>query len=106
MQRGWRRITNPYNPYNMTAEQLDHDVIVSARLFQLAFSNKERYTMGQLEERCKRLEFYLDLYREEAEYNASLHHCPFPLECNRRFNCEKQRCNADVCSNGYAYRMS
>jgi hypothetical protein len=73
-------MTNPYNPYKMTAEQLAHDVIVSARLLQLAFSNKERYTMGQLEERCKRLEFYLGLYREKAEYNASLHHCPFPLE--------------------------
>lgn len=32
--------------------------------------------------------------------------CPFPESCNNRSFCEKDFCNADVCSNGYAYRMS
>ena len=32
-------------------------------------------------------------------------HCPFP-DCCSRFPCETLSCNADVCSNGYAYRMS
>jgi hypothetical protein len=31
--------------------------------------------------------------------------CPFPYSC-RIFPCETLCCNADVCSNGYAYRMS
>jgi hypothetical protein len=31
--------------------------------------------------------------------------CPFPNEC-KRFPCDKKHCNADVCSNGFAYRMS
>jgi hypothetical protein len=31
--------------------------------------------------------------------------CPFPYSCNA-FPCETLCCNADVCSNGYAYRMS
>jgi hypothetical protein len=31
--------------------------------------------------------------------------CPFPQECNK-FPCKTLRCNADVCSNGHAYRMS
>ena len=31
--------------------------------------------------------------------------CPFPFECNE-FPCSDLNCNADVCSNGYAYRMS
>lgn len=97
---------NMLNPYDMTAEQLAHEAIVAARLFALAFGNKKRYTMGQLEEKCECLEFYLDLYREKAEYNASLHDCPFPLDCNQRFDCKKQRCNADECSNGYAFRRS
>lgn len=32
--------------------------------------------------------------------------CVFPASCNEWFICEKKYCNADVCSNGYAYRMS
>ena len=32
--------------------------------------------------------------------------CPFPDSCNKREFCTKDRCNADVCSNGHAYRMS
>jgi hypothetical protein len=31
--------------------------------------------------------------------------CPFPIECNK-FPCNDLCCNADVCNNGYAYRMS
>lgn len=31
--------------------------------------------------------------------------CPFPFECNS-FPCKDLTCNADCCSNGYAYRMS
>lgn len=31
--------------------------------------------------------------------------CPFTTGCNA-FPCETLHCNADVCSNGYAYRMS
>lgn len=31
---------------------------------------------------------------------------PFPDSCNEREFCTKDNCNADVCSNGYAYRMS
>lgn len=31
--------------------------------------------------------------------------CPFPYECNERSSCVT-RCNANVCSNGYCYRMS
>ena len=32
-------------------------------------------------------------------------YCPFPTDC-KRFPCGKLNCNADVCSNGHAYRMS
>ncbi|MCD5384910.1 MAG: hypothetical protein LRZ94_01170 [Candidatus Pacebacteria bacterium] len=32
--------------------------------------------------------------------------CPFPESCNSRHTCTDTRCNADVCSNGYAYRFS
>jgi hypothetical protein len=31
--------------------------------------------------------------------------CPFP-SCCKEFPCKTLSCNADVCSNGYAYRMS
>ena len=31
--------------------------------------------------------------------------CSFPFSCND-FPCERLSCNADCCSNGYAYRMS
>jgi uncharacterized protein YydD (DUF2326 family) len=32
--------------------------------------------------------------------------CPFPEKCSRAKFCTYDRCNADTCSNGYAYRMS
>ncbi len=32
--------------------------------------------------------------------------CPFPEDCNLVDSCIKNYCNADVCDNGYAYRMS
>lgn len=32
-------------------------------------------------------------------------YCPFPFECSR-FPCGEYGCNADMCSNGYAYRYS
>ena len=32
--------------------------------------------------------------------------CKFPVSCNQWFGCNKKHCNADVCNNGYAYRMS
>jgi len=32
--------------------------------------------------------------------------CPFPKECNLKDSCIKNYCNADTCSNGYAYRFS
>lgn len=32
--------------------------------------------------------------------------CPFPKECSKAKYCTADRCNADTCSNGYAYRMS
>lgn len=32
--------------------------------------------------------------------------CPFPESCNEREFCTSDKCNADTCSNGYAYRMS
>ncbi len=31
--------------------------------------------------------------------------CPFPSEC-RNFPCEDLSCNADVCDNGYAHKLS
>lgn len=54
-----------------------------------------------------------EIFRKEAHNNQGcsdkeLKHknCPFPNSCNERDNCTKDYCNADVCSNGYAYRMS
>ncbi len=32
--------------------------------------------------------------------------CPFPDSCNQRNYCTADNCNADACSNGYAYRTS
>lgn len=32
--------------------------------------------------------------------------CPFPNECNKRFTCTADSCNADTCVNGFAYKMS
>lgn len=31
--------------------------------------------------------------------------CPFPDDCDGRDSCTYNHCNADVCSNGYAYKM-
>lgn len=31
--------------------------------------------------------------------------CPFPFEC-KEFPCKDLYCNADMCTNGYSYRMS
>lgn len=31
--------------------------------------------------------------------------CPFPVDCDE-FPCSTLSCNADCCSNGYAYRQS
>lgn len=32
--------------------------------------------------------------------------CPFPFDCKQWLDCDRTYCNADVCINGYAYRMS
>jgi hypothetical protein len=32
--------------------------------------------------------------------------CPFPYDCKYYMGCVRKGCNADVCSNGYAYRYS
>jgi len=32
--------------------------------------------------------------------------CPFPESCSLVNDCTKDYCNADTCSNGYAYRFS
>lgn len=32
--------------------------------------------------------------------------CSFPISCNDWYKCNTRNCDADVCSNGYAYRMS
>jgi hypothetical protein len=32
--------------------------------------------------------------------------CPFPNDCKERNYCIADRCNADTCDNGFAYRMS
>jgi hypothetical protein len=32
--------------------------------------------------------------------------CPFPEACSKANYCTADRCNADTCANGYAYRMS
>lgn len=32
--------------------------------------------------------------------------CDFPLSCNQRKTCKAIHCSADVCNNGFAYRMS
>lgn len=47
-----------------------------------------------------------DYDREQRNLAVQKGVCPFPKECNERDYCTKDRCNADVCSNGYAYRMS
>lgn len=94
------------NVYEMTAEELSQDVIVAARLFVRDIGNREHLRISDLRGSYKTLKWLLDLYRERTDYRAALYHCSFPLECNERFTCERRNCNADVCSNGYAYRMS
>ena len=37
--------------------------------------------------------------------NLNKVHCPFPFICTD-FPCKSLSCNADVCDNGYTYRMS
>ncbi|EHQ88308.1 hypothetical protein DesyoDRAFT_1138 [Desulfosporosinus youngiae DSM 17734] len=32
--------------------------------------------------------------------------CPFPESCSKRDVCTLSHCDADTCSNGYAYRFS
>lgn len=32
--------------------------------------------------------------------------CPFPNSCDEREYCTRDHCDADTCTNGYAYRMS
>jgi len=32
--------------------------------------------------------------------------CPFDMSCNLRNTCTKDKCSADTCSGGYAYKMS
>jgi hypothetical protein len=37
--------------------------------------------------------------------NKSLSYCPFPYDCNYFATCSEQKCNADVCDNGYPRRF-
>ena len=42
---------------------------------------------------------------QQAIENGTPIRCPFPVECSK-FPCKTMHCNADVLSNGHAYRMS
>jgi len=39
-------------------------------------------------------------------FNKLMKNCPFPRACSRYEKCEEVACNADECSNGYAFRRS
>ena len=41
-----------------------------------------------------------------AHVNRVLQYCPFPDSCNQYDTCEVVGCNADECSNGFAFRRS
>ena len=48
-------------------------------------------------------------YKEEfrkTHNNKVLQYCPFPDSCNQYDTCEVVGCNADECSNGFAFRRS
>lgn len=48
-------------------------------------------------------------YKEEfrkTHHNKVLQYCPFPDSCNQYDTCEVTGCNADECSNGFAFRRS
>ncbi len=44
--------------------------------------------------------------REQGNLAIQRRACPFPDECNKRDSCTAKSCNADVCNNGFAFRMS
>lgn len=48
---------------------------------------------------------YVDDIRANKYSRKSTCHCPFPFACNT-FPCKNLSCDADICSNGYTYRMS
>lgn len=41
-----------------------------------------------------------------AKRNRVLGYCPFPYNCSEFEQCREPACNADECSDGYAYRRS
>lgn len=75
--------------------------------FDWQWFGRNRKKVNELEEKAAYLD---DITKDVLIKNKKLAVvkgiCPFPESCNNRSFCEKDFCNADVCSNGYAYRMS
>lgn len=84
----------------MAAEEQAHDVIVAVKMLFETMADTESLTRAKLEEANVRLFTMFRRYMEQSEYRASLHDCPSPLLCSERFTCQKQKGNANVCSDG------
>lgn len=78
---------------------------------ELNLLNKEKCELiDRIKKKEKAYETIAELQAEQHKNEGKLAVqkgiCPFPEECSLNKSCVKDRCNADTCSNGYAYRFS
>ena len=66
--------------------------------------DKEINVRKDIVKNLRKLQAKID--RKEGNLAVQKGVCPFSSSCNKREYCTKDSCSADVCSNGYAYRMS
>jgi hypothetical protein len=79
--------------------------IFEAEMFkQLDTKKKEISNLDQAIKGLKKVQAEYDRSKGNLAVQKGI--CPFPESCNEASCCTKDRCNADCCSNGYAYRAS
>ena len=71
---------------------------------QISQLQEERKIKTNAKEAIKSLQ--AEIERQNNNLSIQKRICPFPESCSLINSCTKNYCNADTCSNGYAYRMS
>ena len=68
-------------------------------------NNAKKYLMDMVEEIS---DLAKDLLKKEVDSELAVSNgtCQFPLDCKKRHTCKVKICNADVCTNGFAHKMS
>jgi hypothetical protein len=91
----------------MMLEVFKYGVRIHGSNFSLELSRDE---IIKLLFELKNDEYWFDVVNRIIESDDNTYvgsgECQFPVSCNEWFTCEKKYCNADICSNGYAYRLS